>query len=125
MTAMTELVAWEDLSELEQLEATYCDMHKDVYGVKARWYKAEGVEQARRDLELLGQALSQQMAEEAEQQKAAIAHFEQLVENTIKVGANDRETALRWIMQGSTANGDWEFICFEYGLPYRYFKKAA
>jgi len=35
MTAMTELVAWEDLSELEQLEATYCDMHKDVYGVKA------------------------------------------------------------------------------------------
>jgi hypothetical protein len=39
------------------------------------------------------------------------------------MGARDRETALRWIMEASTANGDWEYFCFLNGLPYRYFER--
>ena len=54
---MQQFETQQELSELEQLEIIYCDMHKDVYGVKARWYRAESVEQARRDLDLLAQAL--------------------------------------------------------------------
>jgi hypothetical protein len=41
------------------------------------------------------------------------------------MGARDRETALRWIIDASPAAGDWEYFCFLNGLPYGYFKQAA
>ena len=49
--------------------------------------------------------------------------FEQHVINTMCMGARDRETALRWIMDASTRNGDWEFLCYDLGLPYGHFNK--
>ena len=52
------------MTELEELESIYCEMHKDAYGVKARWYRAASVEQARKDIESLSQALDQVMAHE-------------------------------------------------------------
>jgi hypothetical protein len=66
--------------------------------------------------------------EEANRQvaeKEAVAKFEQHVTNTICMGARDRETALRWIMDASNANGDWEYLCYDLGLPYHYFRKVA
>jgi hypothetical protein len=39
------------------------------------------------------------------------------------MGAGDRATALRWIMEASSANGDWEYLCWDLGLPYHYFTK--
>ena len=56
------------------------------------------------------------------------------IEDTIKTGAGNRETALRWIMDAdlggvdvdaANANGDWEYLCYLNGLPYGYFKQAA
>jgi hypothetical protein len=41
------------------------------------------------------------------------------------MGARNRETALKWIMDASNANGDWEYLCHELGLPYSYFKQVA
>jgi hypothetical protein len=41
------------------------------------------------------------------------------------MGAKDRATALRWIMDASQAGGDWEYFCFLNGLPYGYFREAA
>jgi hypothetical protein len=121
MTQMTEeFKSWEDLSELEQLESIYCEMHKDVYGVKARWYKAASVEQARKDLDSLQAALEVEMEREKAAQQEAIAAFEQMAKSYGGI-----ETAKRWQHQAYGTDGDDEFLCYHLGLPYGYFKKAA
>lgn len=117
---MEQFKSWEDLSELEQLESTYCEMHKDVYGVKARWYKASSVEQARKDLEVLQAELERQMAADKVAQQQAIAAFQELAKSYGGV-----ETAKRWQHQAYNTQGDDEFLCYCMGLPYGYFKQAA
>lgn len=109
--------SWEDLSELEQLQSIYCEMHKDVYGVKARWYRPESVEQARADLAALGKELEAEMEREAAAQQEAIAAFQQLV------ASYGFENAKAWQHQAYDTNGDDEFLCWHLGLPYGYFKK--
>lgn len=123
----TEFKSWDELSELEQLEVTYCEMHKDVYGVKARWYRAESVEQARKDLETLGRALDAELEREAAEQQEAIAKFNKRIEDTIAAGAGDRETALRWIMDADDCprRDDWDYLCYVNGLPYGFFRETA
>jgi hypothetical protein len=62
---------------------------------------------------------------ERENEQRAIERFEALVRVNIDAGAEDRETALRWIMDANMFySGDWEFLCWEYGLPYRYFERG-
>lgn len=114
---MTE---WDNLSEKEQLESIYCDLHKDVYGVKARWYRAESVEQARADLARLEEAAKVEAAYEAECQKKAIEAFEELARTYGGV-----ETAKRWQHQAYGTDGDDEYLCYRLGLPYGYFRRVA
>lgn len=113
------------MTELQELEQIYCELHKDVYGVKARWYRAESVEQARADLDRLEAAGKEVWAEEKRAEERAIQRFEKRVEDTISAGAGDRETALRWIHQAEDTNGDDEYLCYSVGLPYGYFKQQA
>jgi hypothetical protein len=109
------------MTELEELESIYCDMHKDVYGVKARWYRAESVEKARADIDRLQAELEAQMAQDKIYQQEAIKAFEELSASY----GGDIETAKRWQHQAYGTDGDDEFLCYHLGLPYGYFKKAA
>ena len=110
---------WEEMSELEQLECTYCEMHKDVYGVKARWYRAESVEQARKDIARLEESLKVEMAREKAAQDEAIAAF-------MKMAAQyGFENAKRYQHDAYDTQGDDEYLCYHLGLPYGFFKKAA
>lgn len=120
-TATTE-PKMHQLTELEELECIYCELHKDVYGVKARWYKAESVEKARADIEVLGKALEAQMAQDKIYQQEAIAAFEQVVKEHCQ---GDFEAAKRWQHQAYDTGGDDEYLAYRLGLPYGYFKKAA
>jgi len=113
------------LTELEELEQIYCEMHKDVYGVKARWYRAESVEQARADLARLEEAWEEVAKRERAEQEAAAVRFEKRVAETIALGAGDRATALRWIHDAEGTNGDPEYLCYVVGVPYGYFKNEA
>lgn len=114
---MEAFKTWEELSELEQLESIYCDMHKDVYGVKARWYRAENVEQARRDLDRLQAELEIQMEQDRAAQQQAIAAFQELV------ASYGFDNAKRWQHQAFNTNGDDEYLEYNLGLPYGYFKQ--
>lgn len=116
---MEAFKTWEELSELEQLESIYCDMHKDVYGVKARWYRAESVEQARRDLDRLQAELEVQMVQDRAAEQMAIAAFQELV------ASYGFDNAKRWQHQAYNTNGDDEYLEYNLGLPYGYFKSAA
>jgi hypothetical protein len=117
--------SWEEMTELEQMQCQYWDMYKDAYGVRPRGIDTTSWTAYAFQVEFEHLALTIQ-ANEIQRQEAeatAVKNFEQHVINTICMGARDRETALRWIMEASTANGDWEYFCFLNGLPYRYFEK--
>ena len=77
------------------------------------------------EFETLGRVIEREEADREVREAEAVVKFEQHVTNTICMGAKDRTTALRWIMDASNANGDWEYLCYELGLPYHYFREAA
>ena len=110
-----------EMTELEELESIYCDMHKDVYGVKARWYRAESVEKAREDIDRLSKELEAQMEADRRAQQTAIEAFETLA----KSFGTDLETFKRWQHQAYSTGGDDEYLEHRLGLPYGYFKKKG
>ena len=124
---MSELKSWEELSYKEQLAAQHYDFYKDVHGIRPRWmnYDAMTVEELELEMKQLSTEADYVFAEEKRIQEENVAKFEQHVTNTICMGARDRETALRWIMDASEAGGDWEYFCYLNGLPYSHFKVAA
>ena len=119
------LTSWEEMTVLEQMQCQYWDMYKDAYGVRPRgidtssWSESEFMA----EFDMLAKVIDAEEIARKEAEAIAVQKFEQHVTNTICMGARDRETALRWIMEASTANGDWEYFCFLNGLPYRYFEK--
>ena len=119
--------SWEEMTVLEQMQCQYWDMYKDAYGVRPRGIDTSTWTEYAFQVEFEHLALVIQQEETArkEAEAEATAKFEQHVTNTICMGARDRATALRWIMDASQADGDWEYFCFLNGLPYGYFKDAA
>ena len=109
------------MTELEELESIYCDMHKDVYGVKARWYRAESVEKARADIDALSKVVEAQIEQDKIYQQEAVKAFEELAASY----GGDIETAKRWQHQAYGTDGDDEYLAYRLGLPCGYFKKAA
>jgi len=124
---MSEFTTWEEMSTLEQMASQYWDMYKDAHGIRPRgidtssWTEADFNKEFE-ELNLISELNCRQR--QADEQDA-VRKFEQHVTNTICMGARDRETALRWIMDASNANGDWEYLCYDLGLPYHYFRKVA
>ena len=119
------LKSWDELTLLEQAHCTYSDMYKDAYGFRPRndvsaWTLAD----FEAEFQVLQRQIREDMAREEREQAESVAKFEQHVVNTMCMGAHDRETALRWIMDASTAEGDWEYFCYLNNLPYGYFKKV-
>ena len=124
---MSEFTTWEEMSELEQAQAIYWDMYKDAHGVRPRGIDTSTwtLQDFQLEFASLQEVIVREEANRQVAEKEAIAKFEQHVTNTICMGARDRETALRWIMDASNANGDWEYLCYDLGLPYQYFRKVA
>ena len=124
---MSEFTTWEQMSYLEQAQSIFWDMYKDAHGIRPRGIDTSTWTLA--DFQLEFASLEVVIVREEDQRKVseaeAIAKFEEHVTNTICMGARDRETALRWIMDASNANGDWEYLCYDLGLPYHYFRNAA
>jgi hypothetical protein len=124
---MSEFKSWEEMSDLEQAQCMFWDMYKDAYGVRPRGIDTTGwtLEDFQSEFASLGEVIDREERERIAAEAEAAKKFEQHVTNTICMGARDRTTALKWIMQASDAGGDWEYFCFLNGLPYGYFKEAA
>lgn len=118
-----DFLGWDDMTKLQQYEATYSDFYKEAHGFRPRHVNTDTWTEAdyEREFEQLSQVCKENLQREAAQEAEAVKKFEQHVTNTICMGARDRETALRWIMDASTADGDWEYFCYLNGLPYHYF----
>ena len=124
---MNEVNTWENLSRKEQLEAIVWDMYKEAHGIRPRHLNLAAMTED--ELQAMCKSLEAEieMAEKArrEEEARAVVRFSKRVGDTIKSGAGDRETALRWIMEADDAGGDWDYLCHLNGLPYGFFKTAA
>lgn len=125
---MSEFKTWEEMTVLEQMACTYSDMYKDAHGIRPRGIDTSRFteEDFRKEFEYLQRVILENDARERKAQAAAARDFEARVGELIAVGAGNRETALRWIMEAD-GNGynDWEYVAFVNGLPYDYFRKEA
>ena len=124
---MSEFKSWDELTVLEQMACQYWDMYKDAYGVRPRgidtstWTEADFLA----EFESLNDAIKESIEQQRRAEVIGVEKFEARVTQVIESGAADRETALRWIMDGSDCNGDWEYFCYCNSLPYRYFDKKV
>ena len=123
---MQALTSWEELTELEQAQATYWDMYKDAYGVRPRGVDTSTWTLADFEMEFasLGSMIEREHADRQVAEAEAIVKFEDRVTSLMHTGTN-RERVIAWLMDAEHANGDFEYFCYTQGLPYGYFRKAA
>ena len=123
----TEFKSWEELTQLEQAQATYWDMYKDAYGFRPRGIDTSAwtLEQFDAEFEGLGVAIDAAESERKTAEAKATELFERRVAELISMGAQDLEMAMRWIHEAEDTNGDDDYLAWTLGLPYQYFRKAA
>jgi hypothetical protein len=123
----TEFKSWEELTQLEQAQATFWDMYKDAYGFRPRGIDTSAwtLEQFDAEFEGLGVAIDAAEQERKTAEAKATDAFERRVAELISMGAQDYEMAMRWIHEAEDTNGDNDYLAWTLGLPYQYFRKAA
>lgn len=85
----------------DELLCIYSDMYKDVHGFRPRHIAIGELsdQELKEDIEGFSEEIKIQIAEQEAYEAKCIAKFEELVANTIEIGAGDRATALRWIYE--------------------------
>ena len=120
---MEQFKSWEELTQLEQAQATYWDMYKDAHNFRPRhidtstWTLAD----FEREFTELGQIMTANHEAEQIAQAAAVEAFERRVAEMLTLGAKDMDMAMRWIHEAEDTNGDEDYLAWTLGLPYRYF----
>jgi hypothetical protein len=122
-----EFKSWEEMTTLEQYACTYWDLYKDAYGFRPRGMDTSTwtEDDFRFEFQNLQTVIADNERQRREDEARAVVKFCKRIEETIRAGAGDRETALRWIHEADGSNGDDEYLCYLNGLPYGFFRKAA
>jgi len=122
---MEEFKTWEEMTVLEQMSCQYWDMYKDAHGFRPRgidtstWTEADFL----KEFEYMGKLITRQEEARVEAEHMASVRFEQRILDLLATGAEDRETAIRWIHEAEGTSGDDEYLCWTLGLSYGYFRK--
>jgi len=113
------------LSEtISELQSLYSDMYKDAYNVRPRNNFMEwSIETLNAEIEWLQETISYQLNEQKTIQNNNSILFEQRINETIAIGAKDRETAIRWIIDAENADGDINYLEYLLNLPYGYLQE--
>ena len=82
----------------------FSDFHKDAYGFRPRGHEFYSATPERKQeiWDATGRAFDRAQAEEAELEAESLTDFEKEVQTYIELGADDRQTALRWMTQDET-----------------------
>lgn len=115
-----------EVTERDELLGLISDMHKDVYGFRPR-HDMSGctIADLRQEVADLQARIDVLVVEDRERQAQAILDFESRVDQIIATGAGDRETAVRWLLDGCDFPGDSDFLEYQYDLPYGYIQRTA
>jgi hypothetical protein len=73
-----------------------------------------------REFDHLGGMIEQQEQERQQREAQAITHFERRLQELMKLGARDREDAIRWCLDADDAR-DLEDLAWRNELPWNYF----
>lgn len=122
-----EFKSWEEMTTLEQYACIYWDLYKDAYGIRPRGMDTSTwtEDDFRFEFQNLQTVIEDNERQRREDQARAVVKFCKRIEETIRTGAGDRETALRWIHEADGTHGDDEYLCYLNGLPYGFFRKSA
>ncbi len=108
--------------ERYELETYIYEGHKDAFGTKGRHYDFKNMTLAelKAEADYISDAVKNSMKEEAEREKQKIAEFDAQIKHNIAAGAEDKSTAIRWILdaEGLIEEKDMGYICYSLGLPY-------
>ena len=124
---MTAFTSWEELTELEQAQATFWDMYKDAHGFRPRHIDTSTwtLEQFDREFEELAEVMRANDIAKGIEEAIAIEKFERRVAELMSTGAKDSAMAMRWIHEAEETNGDNDYLAWTLGLPYRYFANQS
>jgi hypothetical protein len=122
---MTAFTTWEEMTELEQAQATFWDMYKDAHGFRPRHIDTSSWTLAQFDQEFsdLAEIMKANEIKQGIQEAIAVEKFERRVAEMISIGAKDQAMAMRWIHEAEDTQGDNDYLAWTLGLPYRYFSK--
>jgi len=109
-------------------ESILSELHKDARGFRPRegfWqHWNESTMDGKQSIwDGLIRELDEEMERQREAHERAIVAFETRITDTISVGAGDRATAIRWILQAMDLSEHdlrygGSYVCYELGLPY-------
>ena len=121
-----EFCSWEDLTDLDRAQCIFSDMYKDAYGFRPRDVDTRGwtLKDFDSEFDILQEVIDRGEREQHLREQQAIVHFERRLQELIKLGAQDRATAIRWCM-GADEVDDLDHLCYRNHLPYSYFQQQA
>jgi len=97
-------------------------MHKQAYGVKGRHYnfKAMSTKELEEELDHLCDVAKREAEIEKRQEEDNLKAFENRIDEALSLGAENREAAIKWILQaeGLDKEQDSGYICYTLGLSY-------
>lgn len=100
----------------------FSDIFKDIHGFRPRthefWYASSARKQEIWDSLLIEH--DEYYKAEVIRETEAVEAFENRVVETIQMGASDRESAIRWILQAEELDSldDPSYICYLLRIPY-------
>ena len=112
---------------LEDFRSCYSDMYKEAYGVRPRnWETGKwSIQEWEKEFDRLDAEIKYNEEREAEEQAEAATQVEATISKLIAMGAKDRATAIRWLHDANNTDGDDEYLCYNLGLKYGYFRHTA
>ena len=108
--------------ERDSLITSVYEMHKDAYGVKGRHYnfKEMSNEDLQKELDHLCEVAKREREIEKRYEESAYQTFLKRIAEAMKLGAETKEDAIKWILQaeGLENEKDAGYICYQLGLSY-------
>lgn len=110
----------------DDLISAISDTFKDIHGVRPRFFNfnAMSIAELEKEADRLYAQAREHFAEEEVRQAESAKQFEARVAELVTIGAGDRETALRWLMEADDCDSLDE-VEYYHDLPWRYLQKAA
>jgi len=108
--------------ERSNLETSVYEMHKEAYGVKGRHYNFSkmSTKDLEKELDHLCDVAKREAEIEKRQEEDNLKAFENRIDEALSLGAENREAAIKWILQaeGLDKEQDSGYICYTLGLSY-------
>ena len=108
--------------ERSNLETSVYEMHKEAYGVKGRHYNFSkmSTKDLEKELDHLCDVAKREAEIEKRQEEDNLKAFESRIDEALSLGAENREAAIKWILQaeGLDKEQDSGYICYTLGLSY-------